>query len=301
MERAMTHVLATINMKGGVGKTTTSVALAETLAGRFKKRVLVIDLDAQTNATAMLIGEARWRQLNDHGLTLAQLFRESLEPGSGRFDLAAAIQHEVSDVIEARPTLRLLPASLDLMDVQDRLAAIPGGRFHTGARPVEILERALRGRLQEYDFVLVDCPPNLGLVTLNGLRLARHYLIPTIPDVLSTTGIPPLLSRIADFSRAVGTPIEPLGIVICKYRTQSAVHHNVLRRLLSESRHGKGPHVFLETPIPDVNRMAAAAEYDPAGRSLNQKYGSSAQLYGGLAAAILKRLESADDAAREAS
>ena len=76
----MSHVFATINLKGGVGKTTTTVALAETLSGELNKKILVIDLDPQTNATTMLIGEERWRELNEAGHTLAQLFKGCPEP-----------------------------------------------------------------------------------------------------------------------------------------------------------------------------------------------------------------------------
>ena len=76
----MTHVISTINLKGGVGKTTTTVALAETLSVENGKRVLVIDLDPQTNATTMLIGEDRWDDLNNKKHTLASLFDDALDP-----------------------------------------------------------------------------------------------------------------------------------------------------------------------------------------------------------------------------
>lgn len=76
----MAIVISFINLKGGVGKTTTTVAVAEMLAGVFLKRVLVIDLSPQTNATLMLIGEEKWEELNSSNHTLVQLFTDAIEP-----------------------------------------------------------------------------------------------------------------------------------------------------------------------------------------------------------------------------
>ena len=113
----MANVFSTINMKGGVGKTLTTVALAECFATEMGKRVLVIDLDPQTNATAMLIGEERWRELNAKEHTLARLFKDALTPDDKRFDLDATLQKDVSDV-RMWKSVDLLPSSLDLIDVQ---------------------------------------------------------------------------------------------------------------------------------------------------------------------------------------
>src|SRR5713226_6936328 len=110
----MTNVVATINLKGGVGKSTTTVAVAEMLSAEFHKRVLVIDLDPQTNATTMLIGEDKWHELQAKEHTLARLFKDALAPDDKKFDLAATLQHKVSDVSAAR-TIDLLPSSLDLI------------------------------------------------------------------------------------------------------------------------------------------------------------------------------------------
>ena len=74
----MGKVISTINLKGGVGKTTTTAALAEFLSAEFRKKVLVIDLDPQTNLTTVLIGEEKWKELNDAGFTLASLFTDAL-------------------------------------------------------------------------------------------------------------------------------------------------------------------------------------------------------------------------------
>lgn len=285
----MAHVISTINLKGGVGKTTTTVALAETLSGEFRKRVLVIDLDPQTNATTMLIGEDKWRKLNDSGRTLARLFKDALDPNNKQFDFDKTLQKGVSDVSAAH-SVDLLPSSLDLIDVQDQLASTPSGKFYS-INPIELLWRAVKSKLDDYDIVIVDCPPNLGIITLNGLRISQGYIIPTIPDVLSTYGIPQIITRVREFSEEIAEPIEPLGIAITKYRVQSTTHINGQRRLKGEEAAGKGPHVF-DTVIPENDAVAAAAEHLEHQRTLKSKYPRGlADSYRSLAKEILAKLE----------
>jgi chromosome partitioning protein len=284
----MTHVLATINLKGGVGKTTLTVALAETFASEMGKRVLVIDLDPQTNATVMLIGEARWQALNAEGHTLARLFELALQGSTRGFDFAATLQRGVSNVRTAR-TIDLLPSSLDLIDVQDRLWTIPGLPFSTTG-PVEQLRKVAGPHLDAYDIVLIDCPPNLGTITLNGLRIARRFIIPTIPDILSTYGIPQIVNRLGRFSEEIGVDIAPMGIVINKFQARSTVHQTILGQLRDDPRL---PPVF-DTIIPQANQTAAAAEFGPM-MSYKAKwgYGALADTVLSLASEILARLESA--------
>lgn len=260
----MPRIFATINLKGGVGKTTTTVALADVLSGEFQKKVLVIDLDPQTNATIMLIGEDRWRELDDKGHTLAHLFKNALDPETCHFDIDATLQKKITGVGAAR-SIDLLPSSIQLIDVQDRLVSVPPGEFYAMS-PIEILWRKVKHLLNDYDFVIVDCPPNLGIITLNGLRISGSYIIPTIPDVLSTYGIPQIVSRVQSFSRAIVEPINPMGIVITKYQANSTVHRNTVDRLMN-----KTPPLF-DTIIPQSNQFAAAAEH--ADRStIRQKWG----------------------------
>ena len=262
----MSTVISTINLKGGVGKTTTTVAMAEILSAEFRKRVLVVDLDPQTNATVMLIGDERWARLNREGRTLAQLFKDALleEPEERRFDLEETLISGVSNVRAVR-TVDLLPSSIDLIDVQDRLASMSPGRYFSNV-PTEILRRAILPIIDDYDYVLIDCPPNLGIITLNGLRISTGFIIPTIPDVLSTYGIPQIITRVSDFSSNIREEIEVMGIVITKFRTQSGLHKETVRTL----RRGT-THVF-DNVIPERQEIAASAEYVELS-TLRQKYG----------------------------
>ena len=281
----MCSVISTINLKGGVGKTTTTVALAESYSAEFGKKVLVIDIDPQTNATVMLIGEKKWEELNNQNHTLAQLFQDALDPDSRKFNLSKTLQKQVSDVSAAR-SIDLLPSSLDLIDLQDQLINTPTGKY--GAlRPFDILWRATKEIVGEYDLVLIDCPPNLGKITQNALRMSQSYLIPTIPDVLSTYGIPQIVKRVRDFSEEIVENIEPLGIIATNYDSRSTVHKNTLRQLKGSN---KLPPVF-DTVVPHSNQAAAAAEH-ASYSTFKSKWGyrGLAEHYTSLAQEILTKL-----------
>jgi chromosome partitioning protein len=283
-KKYMKNVIATINLKGGVGKTTTTAALAEFMSAVFGKKVLVIDLDPQTNLTTVLIGEDRWKKLNDAGYTLHALFEDALYEDASKFDLEKSLQRGVSPVGEVR-TVDLLPSSLDLIDVQDRLASMSPGKYYT-RNPTEILKRAVKNIIPDYDYVLIDCPPNLGLITLNGLRIADGYIIPTIPDVLSTYGIPQIQKRVGNFAADLAEEIIEVGIIVTKFRTQAALHHDTIRRLEDDENL---PLVF-ETKIPEAARTAESAEH--VGRStLRQKYGPQFDVFRDLAAEFIETVE----------
>lgn len=283
----MATVISFINLKGGVAKTTTTVAVAQMLDSEFGKRVLIIDLDPQTNATVTLIGDDRWRTLNDQHQTIAQLFKDAINGEKKIFDLAKAIQTKVGNVGDVK-RLALLPSSLDLIDVQEDLASMNRGRFHA-ASPVEVLQRVLRPTLEsdKFDFVLIDCPPSLGLVTLNGLRISDYYVIPTIPDYLSTYGIKQIIDRVKDFADTIGKTIIPMGILATKYRVQSPVHNNQLNVLKQQQ---DAP--LFGTVVPENSEIAAAAEYKVVS-TMRQKWGYRGQfdIYRALTREILDRIQ----------
>jgi chromosome partitioning protein len=129
----------------------------------------------------------------------------------------------------------------------------------------------------------------MGIITLNGLRIAQGYIIPTIPDILSTYGIPQIVKRVKDFSASIAEQIEPLGIVICKYQTQVGLHVDTTRRL---RQNRKDAPVF-DTIIPQSGHISEAAEFAPIG-TLRQKYGYQGQFeaYRDLAAEFKRRVES---------
>lgn len=267
----MATIISTINLKGGVGKTTMTVALAEFLAMEYNKRVLIIDLDPQTNATVTLIDEDEWIRRDQEGKTLLRLFKDRVEKKS-EFDISEAIIKNVSKVNNGIKNLDLLPSSLGLIEIQDQLPMVPSGSFFVTS-PVSILYDAVSGVLDQYDFVLIDCPPNLGIITLNGINFSDYFLIPVIPDILSTYGVPQILDRIKSFRKEKKSDKpSPLGIVISMYRSQSSLHYNVIQDLKRKASEGVYPRIF-NTNIHLSTKAADAADYSASANTLKQKYG----------------------------
>ncbi|MDI7742393.1 ParA family protein [Lysinibacillus fusiformis] len=282
----MAIVIPTIHLKGGVAKTTMTVGLAEVMATEFNKKVLLIDLDPQTNATVMLIGDRNWQELNNNGYTLATLFEEALDPDDTKFILDKTLQTNVSNISSCKK-LDLLPSSLDLINIQDVLAKMPTGPFYSD-NPIEILKKAIRPIKYNYDYILIDCPPNMGIITLNGLRIANGYLIPTIPDVLSTYGIPYVVDRIDEFSNNMDIKIEALGIVVTKFKENSKVHKTTLGKL----KKGMTQHVF-SSIFKESNQVAMAADFNKQYATFKQKWDEDGQYnaFYNLGKEIIERYE----------
>ncbi|WP_267617706.1 ParA family protein [Gordonia bronchialis] len=261
----MPTVIATISLKGGVGKTTLTAGLGEFLAAEFGRRVLLVDLDAQTNLTTMMIGADRWLDCNRRRHTVATLFADALDHTTD-FDLDASVLRDVSPVEEVTG-LDLLPSSLDLIELQEELSARRVlADDHTEA--VGLLRKALAPVADRYDVMLIDCPPNVGPFSLNGLATADAYLIPTIPDVLSTYAIPHIQRQVADFGAEIGRSVVELGVVITKYRASSTLHQETVRRL----RRDPSIHNVVPVYLHEANAIGAAAEYAPVA-TLHAKYG----------------------------
>ncbi len=262
----MAKVISFINLKGGVGKTTTTVGTAQALATMGRK-VLVIDLDPQTNATAMLIGPTRWKALNEEGRTLARLFLDVLE-GTKGFDLEQALQPNVSDVAECGDRITLLPSSLDLITIQSDISRRPVD-FGT-AGPDGLLRQVIWRRLRDYDYVLIDCPPSLDHITMNGIAISDGYVIPTVPELLPAYGIPQIISAINDFAEALGREIPALGVVLTKFKIRTDLHWQVKFEL--EAKVAECAPLF-KTRFPDFIAAANASDYKPYGVTFGQKWG----------------------------
>lgn len=283
----MAVITSVINLKGGVGKTTMTLALAHYLAGEHNKRVLVIDLDPQTNATIAMVTEQRWRERDQAGQTLYQLFKDQLD-NTHVFDITQAIMPRVSNIGGGVPGLDLLPSSIRLHRIQDKITKIADlDTYRSG--PVFALREALRPVIGYYDHILIDCPPNLGVVTLNGIAISRYFLIPVVPDILSTLGVPLVLDRMADFALRAQHEIFGLGIVVSRYRPSSKLHKETVSNMRQDAIPGIHPPIF-RTMISEDVEVAEAADISEQVMSLKQKFGGSGphKQFSGLADEYLR-------------
>jgi chromosome partitioning protein len=291
-----TNVISFINLKGGVAKTTTSVAVAEILAKDFRKHVLFIDLDPQTNATINLIGEGEWGERDEDGRTLAQLFKDKLRPDEQpKFDIEASIIKSVSTVDNGIARLDLLPSSIEFIEIQEKLPFIAmQGNYDNN--PQDILRKALAPVIDRYDYVIIDCPPSLGIVTKNGLRFSTHYVIPAIPDIVSTWGIFQIVNSINAFGESVNRVIKALGIVATKVQGNIDLHTRVLRDL-RDGNLFQGKDTDLEQPplftniIKQNANTARGADADARLNTLTKKYGPNYQPHHELTKELIERCE----------
>ncbi|MEW6236970.1 MAG: AAA family ATPase [Candidatus Omnitrophota bacterium] len=185
----MATVVSFINYKGGVGKTTLAVEISASLAYHYKKRVLLADLDPQTNATFYLMTGEEWDEwAKKHG-TLKNVFTSAIAEPPQEFDVRKAIRKEFlhpprhKDVIVP---LDLLPSHLELMTADMEMAA------HFGVKGLEgrkILRSAFENIKNDYDYIICDCPPNLNLITQNAILVSNYLMIVAMPEYLSTLGI----------------------------------------------------------------------------------------------------------------
>lgn len=291
-----THVLSFINLKGGVGKTTTAVAVAEMLAQEQRKHVLLIDLDPQTNATVTLISEEQWAEMDKDGRTIAQLFEDRLNPQNApKFDIEKAIARRVSTIDDGIARLDLLASSIRLIDLQDRIPMIAlSGNFTVS--PLDILRTALQPVIDRYDYIIIDCPPSLGTVTKNGLRISTGYVIPTIPDIVSTWGIYQIVENVARFASDIGRPIPALGIVATKVQANN-LYDRVIADLKAQrlGRFGEGgtlpqPPLFTNT-VPQTVSVARGADVDADIRTFKGKYGTAYSSLHGLTQELMQICE----------
>lgn len=269
---ADSKVVSIINLKGGVGKTTLTVGLAEFLVVEHDKKVLVIDTDPQTNATIALIGEDRWKERNNQGQTLYQLFKDHLDD-TCVFDLGQSIVTKNSNLLGGLDNLHLLPSSLDFIGIQDYLINIGRTSY---IKPIDVLKDALEERLNDYDVVLIDCPPNLGLVTQNALNISQYFLIPVVPDFMSTYGVPQILDVVSNFSRKTKHMVMPLGIVISMYRAKSNRHADTVAKLRQKTLENPYFPRLFNAFIPLGIKISDMTDYEASEiNTLRQKYGWS--------------------------
>lgn len=219
--------IALVNQKGGVGKTTTAVNLAAGLAS-LGKRVLLIDLDPQSNATINF-------GLKPHELKLTTY--SILVGGSP----AAEVIRQIS------PNLFLIPASIDLAGAEMELSTQFGRE--------QILRDAMKS-VDDYDFCLVDCPPSLGILNVNGLVFVDEVFIPMQCEFFALHGLSLLVRTIEVVKKRLNPALAVTGVVPCMYD----VRKGLAREIVKEIEKHFGPRVF-RTRIRTNVRLAEAPSY----------------------------------------
>jgi chromosome partitioning protein len=251
----VTQVIAIANQKGGVGKTTTAINLAGALE-ESGYRVLCIDMDPQANLTAGL-----GVNLNTVERSMADVLAE------GRASLA--------DVILATETagIDVAPANIDLASTE--------GELFTALGREQVLRDALEGQVDRYDYVLIDCPPNLGLLTVNGLVAANSVIIPVQTQYYAMKGLNNLVKVINMIRMKLNRELRILGLLPTFYDGRT----NLARDMLDELRVVGDHHVF--TSI--VRNTVKLGEAPLAGRPITTYAGASeaARTYRDLAREVI--------------
>ena len=233
MKIGNTTVISFINLKGGVGKTTSAVNVAATLAKREIKSgekstkpasVLLIDLDPQSNASLTLLNKQQYKAVDDADKTLYQLFQHEIsrDDDSETFDLGDIRVTPINEL-----NLDLLPSSLKLINIQDKLVGYH--RYYLSATDIlfNALNKLKNPEGKAYTHIIFDCPPSLGLITLNALSLSRYYIVPTLLDSYSHWGLDKIVESVNRLKRCKAScEVELLGVLYSKVDTKSTIENN---------------------------------------------------------------------------
>ena len=241
-------VIALTNQKGGVGKTTTAVNLGVSLAQQGKK-VLLIDADAQANLT-MSLG---YHRPDDLQVTLSTIMQDIIDDKS--VDVAQGILHRSEGV-------DLLPSNIELSGLEVRLI--------NAISRESVLKTCISEVRKNYDYVLVDCMPSLGMLTINALAAADSVVIPTQPHFLSAKGLELLLRSVSKVRRQINPPLRIDGILMTMVMPRTNISKEITATV--RSAYGQKIKVF-DTQIPhSIRAVEATAEgksifaYDKGGK-----------------------------------
>lgn len=254
----MSSIISVVNQKGGVGKTTTAVNLAAALAeaGKF---VLLVDLDPQGNATSGL------------GLKNDQLEK-------GLYHAIMGVDAVSSVALNTHHAgLRVVPATPDLAGANVELVSVEGRE----AKLSDILSEVSHA----YDFILIDCPPSLGILTINGLVAADHILIPVQAEYYALEGLGQLLKTIDLVRENIKPNLNILGAVLTMYDSRNRLSEEVFQELYKYF-----PNNIFRSVIPRTVRLAEAPSY---GKSIfhYEPGGKGAKAYERLGREVLEQFQ----------
>ena len=206
----MGKVIAIANQKGGVGKTTTAINLAASLSV-LEKKVLIIDADPQANTTSGL----NFSPDNDQQRTLYEVMIGSIDISD------ALIQTEIANLHMIPSHINLVGAEIEMLEVEER---------------EKLLKKALAPIRDQYDYIIIDCSPSLGLITVNTLTAADSVMIPVQPEFFALEGLGKLLQTIRLVQGGVNPDLTIEGFVVTMFDGRTRVHAQVLNELREHFR-----------------------------------------------------------------
>jgi chromosome partitioning protein len=253
------RVITIANQKGGVGKTTTAINLATALAA-VGKQTLLIDLDPQGNASTGLGIDREDREVSSYDVLVE----------------SASISEAA--MATAVPNLSVVPSTLDLLGLEMEIASAPGRAYR--------LRDALHFHMVEvpqFDFVLIDCPPSLNLLTINAMAAADSILVPLQCEFFALEGLSQLLQTVEQVRDTLNPTLDLHGIVLTMFDGRN----NLAAQVVSDVRSYMGKHVY-DTIIPRNVRVSEAPSFGKPAILYDMKC-SGSQAYIRLASEVIQR------------
>jgi len=220
----MGKVISIINLKGGVGKTTLAVCLGEFLGITFRERTLLIDMDHQTNLTYAMVPPKTAKACAAGRKTIFHMFESALS--GNQWSLRDSIVTDCSN-IDGSSFLHLVVSLPDVGHLDEMILAAYENKNRFASDPRCILRNRIRdeGLMEAYDYILIDCPPSLGLPTINALLASDYFVVPVVPEFLSLQGLDLIMKRVTGLKdREPAANLDFAGTVLNKVSIQRTDH-----------------------------------------------------------------------------